>query len=113
MPDQVGAEGVDAGHVVGGFIEQSYLIVAILGVLVFCLFNFRPKGKAKCFAGDVGSVGIAFILLFAIGRLIVQTRDVTYLTLVLVYGVDGCLTILHRSSFTRIWAPRTGSTHIN
>jgi UDP-N-acetylmuramyl pentapeptide phosphotransferase/UDP-N-acetylglucosamine-1-phosphate transferase len=79
-----------------GFIEPSYLIVAIIGVLVFCIFNFRPKGKAKCFAGDVGSIGIAFIMLFAIGKLIVQTGDVTYLILLLVYGVDGCLTIMHR-----------------
>ena len=79
-----------------GFIEQSYLIVAIIGVLVFCIFNFRPKGKAKCFAGDVGSISIAFIMLFAIGRLIVQTQDVTYLIFLLVYGIDGCLTICHR-----------------
>ena len=42
-----------------GFIEPSYLAVAIIGVLVFSLFNFRPKGKAKCFAGDVGSIGMA------------------------------------------------------
>ena len=81
---------------VGEFIDESYLIVAIIGVLVFSIFNFRPKGKAKCFAGDVGSIGIAFIMLFAIGRLIVQTGDVTYLILLLVYGVDGCLTIIHR-----------------
>lgn len=78
------------------FIEPSYLIVAILGVLIFCIFNFRPKGKAKCFAGDVGSIGIAFIMLFAVGRLIVQTMDVTYLVLLLVYGIDGCMTIIHR-----------------
>lgn len=78
------------------FIDQSYLIVAIIGVLVFCIFNFRPKGKAKCFAGDVGSISIAFIMLFAIGRLIVQTQDVTYLIFLLVYGIDGCLTICHR-----------------
>ena len=81
---------------VAGFIEPSYLIVAIIGVLVFCIFNFRPKGKAKCFAGDVGSIGIAFIMLFAIGKLIVQTGDLTYLILLLIYGVDGCLTIFHR-----------------
>lgn len=79
-----------------GFIDESYLLVAIIGVLVFSLFNFRSKGKAKCFAGDAGSVGIAFILLFAIGRLVVMTGDVTYLIFLLVYGVDGCLTICHR-----------------
>ena len=78
------------------FVDSSFLVVAILGVLVFCIFNFRPKGKAKCFAGDVGSISIAFIMLFAIGRLIVHTGDVTYLIFLLVYGVDGCLTICHR-----------------
>ena len=80
----------------GGFIDESFLVVAIIGVLVFSWFNFRPKGRAKCFAGDVGSIGIAFIMLFAIGRLIMQTGDVTWLAFLLVYGVDGCCTILHR-----------------
>ena len=78
------------------FMEPSFLVVAILGVLVFCIFNFRPKGKAKCFAGDVGSIAIAFIMLFAIGKLVVLTGDITYLIFLLVYGVDGCLTICHR-----------------
>ena len=78
------------------FVDTSFLVVAIMGVLVFCIFNFRPKGKAKCFAGDVGSISIAFIMLFAIGRLVVQTQDVTYLIFLLVYGIDGCLTICHR-----------------
>ena len=101
-----GINGITAGYALavliplallnGGFIEPSLLVVGILGVLVFGFFNFRPKGKAKCFAGDVGSIGIAFILLFAIGRLIVQTGDITWLTFLIVYGVDGCCTILHR-----------------
>ena len=79
-----------------GYIEQSYLVVAIIGVLVFSIFNFRPKGKAKCFAGDVGSIGIAFIILFALGRLMLATKDVTYIAFFLVYGIDGTLTIIHR-----------------
>ena len=78
------------------FIEPSFLAVIILSVLVFSIFNFRPKGKAKCFAGDVGSVGIAFIMLFAIGKLVMHTGDVTWLIFLLVYGIDGCLTIVHR-----------------
>ena len=81
---------------VPSFIEPSYLVVAIIGVLVFSIFNFRPKGKAKCFAGDVGSIGIAFIILFALGRLMLATKDVTYIVFFLVYGVDGSLTIFHR-----------------
>ena len=79
-----------------GFVEESLVLTVILAGVVFCLFNFRPKGKAKCFAGDVGSIGIAFILLFMIGQLIMKTGDVTYLIFLLVYGVDGCLTICHR-----------------
>lgn len=78
------------------FIEGSFLVVAILGVLVFCIFNLRPKGKAKCFAGDVGSIGIAFILLFALVRLIFQTGDMTYMILLMVYGIDGVSTAIHR-----------------
>ena len=77
-----------------GFVEPSLLIVIALSLLVFCLFNFRKK--AKCFAGDVGSIGIALILLFCIGRLIVMTGDVTWLVFFLIYGVDGVLTICHR-----------------
>lgn len=79
-----------------GFVDESLVMMVILADVVFCLFNFRPKGKAKCFAGDVGSIGIAFILLFLIGQLIMKTGDVTYLIFLLVYGVDGCLTICHR-----------------
>lgn len=76
------------------FMEESLLVVVMLSVLVFCFFNFRRK--AKCFAGDVGSIGIALVLLFCVGRLIMQTGDVTWLLLLMVYGVDGCLTICHR-----------------
>lgn len=79
-----------------GFVDQSLIYVVILADVVFCCFNFRPKGKAKCFAGDVGSIGVAYILLFLIGSLILATGDITWLIFLLVYGVDGCLTICHR-----------------
>lgn len=79
-----------------GFTDESLILVVALADLVFCCFNFRSKGKAKCFAGDVGSIGVAYILLFLIGSLILATGDVTYLIFLLVYGVDGCLTIVHR-----------------
>ena len=75
-------------------MEESLPVTVGLSLLVFCLFNFRRR--ARCFAGDVGSIGIALLLLFCIGRLIVRTGDVTWLVLLIVYGVDGCLTIVHR-----------------
>lgn len=79
-----------------GFVDESLIVVILLANLVFSYFNFRPKGKAKCFAGDVGSVGIAFILLFMIGMLIMRTGDITWLIFMVAYGVDGCCTIVHR-----------------
>lgn len=80
----------------GGYVEQSLIVSTVLASLVFCVFNFRPKGKAKCFAGDVGSIGIAFIMLFLLGNVIIKTEDITWLIFLLVYGMDGCLTIVHR-----------------
>ena len=89
------ANGLSAQGV-SGFVDESLIITVMLADLVFCFFNFRPRGKAKCFAGDVGSLGVAFILLFLIGCKVVQTGDVTYLIFLVVYGVDGVLTICHR-----------------
>lgn len=76
------------------FIDNNLLIVSLLSLLVFCFFNFR--NKAKCFAGDVGSVGIAFIILFALGSLMFKSFDVSYIVFLAVYGVDSVLTIVHR-----------------
>ena len=76
------------------FIEPSFLVVMLLAALVFCFFNFRKK--ARCFAGDVGSISIAFVVVFVLARLMVQTKDMTYIVFLAIYGVDTVLTICHR-----------------
>ncbi|TWV15105.1 glycosyltransferase family 4 protein [Bacteroidaceae bacterium HV4-6-C5C] len=76
------------------FVEPGMIYTVICAVAVFCFFNFRKK--ARCFAGDVGSVSIAFILLFLIGRLVLVTGDFNWIVLLSVYGVDSVLTIIHR-----------------
>ena len=76
------------------FAEPALIYTVLCSVVVFCFFNFRRK--AKCFAGDVGSVSIAFILLFLIGKLILKTEDFSWMILLAVYGVDSVLTIIHR-----------------
>lgn len=83
-------------HLKEPFMLDSLLGVSILGVIVFGFYNFRPRGKAKTLAGSVGSMGIAFIMLFAIGKLTAKTSDLTWLVFLAVYGVDGCLTVLHQ-----------------
>lgn len=77
-----------------GFLEMDLLAYTMLGVLVFMFFNFRIK--AKCFAGDVGSVAIAYILLFALGALIIQTGNLLYFLFLTVYGIDAVWTIVRR-----------------
>lgn len=81
-------------NVSDAFVDQNLVWVTILSVLVFCFFNFRKK--AECFAGDVGSVSIAFILLFMLGALILKTGHLWYLIFLGVYGVDSVLTICNR-----------------
>ncbi len=76
------------------FTANDLLIIIGLSLLVFNFFNFRKK--AKCFAGDVGSVSIAFILIFLIGQLIVTTNNLAYILLTLLYGLDTVTTIIFR-----------------
>jgi len=76
------------------FIDNELIYYVILSLLVFNYFNFRTK--ARCFAGDVGSISIAFILLFLLGKLIIATNDISYIVLLGVYGVDTVLTIIRR-----------------
>ena len=76
------------------FIESDFLIFTLLGLMVFNYFNFRTK--ARCFAGDVGSISIAVIILFLLLKLILQEQNLIYILFLSVYGVDSVLTIIHR-----------------
>jgi UDP-N-acetylmuramyl pentapeptide phosphotransferase/UDP-N-acetylglucosamine-1-phosphate transferase len=87
----------------------NYLMVSLL---VFGFFNFRKK--ARCFAGDVGSVSMGYILVFLLlgfifNRFAVNHQSVTigiqpvnfsvsiqYLLLLSLYGVDAILTLVQR-----------------
>lgn len=77
-----------------GFIAQDLIIYSGIATLVFGFFNFR--NKAKCFAGDVGSVSMAFIVIFILGSLIIATQNLMYILLISVYGIDTVWTILRR-----------------
>ena len=76
------------------FADPSLIIYVILALLVFNLFNFRPH--AKCFAGDVGSLSIGFILVYLVLRLALRGQTMAWMAMLIVYAVDGGLTILHR-----------------
>jgi UDP-GlcNAc:undecaprenyl-phosphate/decaprenyl-phosphate GlcNAc-1-phosphate transferase len=76
------------------FISNEFIYSTAISLLVFSLFNFRSK--AKCFAGDVGSISIAFILVFMLALLIVKTNNPLYLLFLSIYGIDSILTIIYR-----------------
>lgn len=81
-------------HYLHPFIENDFLIYPFLASLVFLFFNFRKK--AKCFAGDVGSVSISIWILTLLLVLIVKTNNLIWMGFLVVYGVDSVYTILHR-----------------
>ena len=66
----------------------------MLSCIVFLFFNFRKR--ARCFAGDVGSVSIAFWILMLLIQMIIVSGNLIYLLFLAVYGVDSVLTIIHR-----------------
>ena len=76
------------------FTETSFLLYVIMAILVFNIFNFRRH--AKCFAGDVGSLSMGFILVYLVLRLALNGHSMSWMIFLVVYGVDGGLTILHR-----------------
>ncbi len=76
------------------FIQPDLIWLPILATLVFLFFNFRKR--AKCFAGDVGSVTIAFWIIFLVLKLVLVSENYAYVLFLAVYGVDTVLTIIHR-----------------
>ncbi|ARS41661.1 UDP-GlcNAc--UDP-phosphate GlcNAc-1-phosphate transferase [Sphingobacteriaceae bacterium GW460-11-11-14-LB5] len=76
------------------FTSIELLLTVIISLVVFNFFNFRKK--AKCFAGDVGSVSIAFIIVFVLGQLIFKTQNPAYILFLLMYGLDTVTTIFFR-----------------
>lgn len=76
------------------FVADDMIWLPIVASVVFLYFNFRVK--ALCFAGDVGSVTIAFWIIWLLGSLMIKTNNYIYILFLSVYGVDSVLTIFHR-----------------
>lgn len=76
------------------FTDPAFILVPMLACVVFLFFNFRIK--ARCFAGDVGSVSIAFWVVALLLMAILKSGDLEYILFLTAYGVDTILTILHR-----------------
>lgn len=76
------------------FTQESLLFFSGIALMIFLFFNFRKR--ARCFAGDVGSISLSFIIIFLLSQLMVKTQNYGWIILFAVYGTDAVLTILYR-----------------
>lgn len=76
------------------FVDLNLIIYPIIASVVFLFFNYREK--AKCFAGDVGSIAIAFWVIYLLLLLVLKTNTIVWILFLAVYGVDAVCTIIHR-----------------
>lgn len=76
------------------FVSADMIWLPMLACAVFLYFNFRKK--ARCFAGDVGSVTIAFWIIMLLVQLITISHNWAYILFLVVYGVDSAMTVAHR-----------------
>ncbi|MCG9793920.1 MraY family glycosyltransferase [Flavobacterium algicola] len=76
------------------YAADEFILYPIIASVVFLIFNFRKK--AKCFAGDIGSIAVAFWILFLISNLMIASQSILWIMLLAVYGAETGLTILHR-----------------
>lgn len=73
---------------------DALLPFVLISLLIFGYLNARRQ--AVCFAGDVGSVSMAVIILYALMQVVQAEGTFLPILLLAVYGVDSVLTILHR-----------------
>ncbi len=76
------------------FFTYDIFIFLLIAIIIFLFFNGRKK--ALCFAGDVGSISIAYILCFACLFFSFRLNNFIFLLFFSVYGVETSLTIIHR-----------------
>jgi UDP-N-acetylmuramyl pentapeptide phosphotransferase/UDP-N-acetylglucosamine-1-phosphate transferase len=104
------------------FIPNDFLYFFILSLIIFNFYNFRKK--AVCFAGDVGSLTIAFIIIYLIIKLIIETHQVGFILFLTLYGIDTIFTIVqrilkienifeaHRLHLFQVAVSKTGMSHL-
>ena len=86
------------------------------------VYNFRKR--AVCFAGDVGSLTVAFIIIYLIIKLVIETQQFVFILFLTLYGIDTIFTIIqrilnkenifeaHRSHLFQVIVSKTGMPHL-
>ena len=104
------------------FVPNEFLFFMLISLLVFNFFNFRKR--AVCFAGDVGSLSIAFIVIYLITKLVDATNQLVYILFLTLYGIDTIFTLIqrlalkenifeaHRLHLFQVGISKTGGSHL-
>lgn len=107
---------------VSSFITNDFLLFFLLSLLIFDFYNFRKK--AVCFAGDVGSLTVAYIIVYLIIKLAFETQQFVFVLFLTLYGIDTIFTIIqrilkrenifeaHRLHFFQVVVSKTGMPHL-
>lgn len=76
------------------FIDNDLIYFLVLPLVIFNYLNFRQR--AICFAGDVGSISIAYVMVFLLAKLIFHSGNLLYILFLALYGVDTVFTLINR-----------------
>ncbi len=78
----------------GDLLFHKFIGISLISIVVFLFFNARKR--ARCFAGDIGSIGMALIILFLLLNKIIETGNFQFVFFLTIYGIDSILTLSQR-----------------
>lgn len=102
--------------------QEKLIQYQILALFVFLLFNLRKR--ALMFAGDVGSISLAYLIIYFLSQWYLHVGEWSIILFLLVYGTDVVLTMAkryrngerlsepHRSHFYQILANEFKIEHV-
>ncbi len=74
--------------------DESLIRYIVLAILVFLIFNFRKR--AFMFAGDIGSISLAYLIIYFLVQWYLVSHNWTIILFLLFYGMDSFITLGHR-----------------
>ncbi|MDP2042001.1 MAG: hypothetical protein Q8K16_12550, partial [Algoriphagus sp.] len=74
--------------------DENLMQYIVLAILVFLIFNLRKK--AFMFAGDIGSISLAYLMIYFLVQWYLASNNWTIILFLLVYGADSFITLGQR-----------------
>jgi UDP-N-acetylmuramyl pentapeptide phosphotransferase/UDP-N-acetylglucosamine-1-phosphate transferase len=102
--------------------DEILIRYVVLSILVFLIFNFRKK--ALMFAGDIGSISIAYLMIYFLVQWYLASNNWTIILFLLIYGADSFITLgqrlirgenvalPHRTHLYQIFANQLKKNHV-